>query len=206
MKNLSKKGVLLFAGVMAVCAFAMPAMSSAASWGLIGTEHTLHSPNFGFTATDPVIGTLSSSCAASTFTVDVRSAAALTITSTSFRNCTAQGPNIGDCTVTAVGTPSPTPDWSVTGITTTNVQIDGLRIDMTFENKPPIVGLGSCLNVNGLSITITGTLTDGVWSAAQHEINYNNAEGLVYHGPFGNNAHLTLFGTIRDTQQTLTLT
>jgi hypothetical protein len=31
MKKLSKKGVLLFAGVIAVCAFAMPSMASAAS-------------------------------------------------------------------------------------------------------------------------------------------------------------------------------
>jgi hypothetical protein len=31
MKKFSKKGVLLFAGAMAVCAFAMPSMASAAS-------------------------------------------------------------------------------------------------------------------------------------------------------------------------------
>ena len=32
MKKFSKKGVLLFAGAMAVCAFAMPSMASASSW------------------------------------------------------------------------------------------------------------------------------------------------------------------------------
>ena len=49
MKKLSKKGVLLFAGAMAVCAFAMPAMASASSWGVVGTHHTLTSSNLGFT-------------------------------------------------------------------------------------------------------------------------------------------------------------
>jgi hypothetical protein len=202
MKKLSKKSLLLFTGVMAVCAFAMPAMSSAASWGVIGTEHTLHSANLGFTATDPVLGGISSSCAASTFTVDVRTAAALTVTSTQFTNCTAQGAAIGDCTVTATGTPEPNPDWTVTGVTTTNVQIHDVRIDLTFENKP---GSSNCLNVNGQNLLLTGTLTGGVWDAAAHQVTFNNAEGLVSHGATGNNTRITVTGTIRDTQQTLTL-
>ena len=50
MKKFSKKGVLLFAGAMAVCAFAMPAMASASSWGTVGTHHTLTSSNLGFTS------------------------------------------------------------------------------------------------------------------------------------------------------------
>ena len=41
MKKFSKKGVLLFAGAMAVCAFAMPSMASASSWGVVGSHHTL---------------------------------------------------------------------------------------------------------------------------------------------------------------------
>ncbi len=204
MKKFSAKGVLLFVSAMAVCAFAMPAMSSAASWAPLLSEHTLHSANLGFTATDPVLGGISSSCAASTFTVDVRNAAAMTITSTSFTNCTFSGANVGDCTMTAVGTTPTT--WTVTGVTTSNVTIDNVRIDVTFENKP---GSSACVNVNGASLIWTGNLTGGAWSgngANQHSVIYTNAEGLVWHGATGNNTRLTMTGTIRDTQQTLTLT
>jgi hypothetical protein len=202
MNRFSKKGVLLFVGVMAVCAFATPAMSSAASWGVVGTEHTLQSPNLGFTTTDPMLGGLSSSCAESTFTVDVRNAAALTVTSASLRNCTAQGAAIGDCTMTATGTTPTT--WTGTGVTTSNVTIDNVRIDVTFENKPGAAA-GVCANVVGQSILWTGNLTGGVWNAVQHEVLYTNAEGLVWHGATGNNTRMTMTGTIRDTAQTLTL-
>ncbi len=200
MKKFSKKGVLLFAGAMAVCAMAMPATSSAASWGIIGTEHTLHSASLGFTTTSPILGPLSSFCAASTYTLDVRNAAALTVTNASFHNCTFQGPGVGDCTATTNSTTLP---WTATGPTTSNVQIQSIRIDVTFENKP---GSTNCQNVNGLSITVTGDLTAGVWNAAQHQAVFTNAAGLVYHGPGGNNVPLTWTGAIRDTAQTLTLT
>ncbi len=201
MKKFSKKGALLFAGVMAVCAFAMPAMSSASSWAPLTSEHTLHSANLGFTATDPVLGGISSSCAESTFTVDVRNAAQLAVTSTSFRNCTGQGGAIGDCTVTAAGTNTTT--WTGTGITTSNVTIDNVRIDVTFENKP---GSSNCLNVNGASIILTGNLGGGQWNGnAAHSVTYSNDEGLVSHGATGNGTVATVTGTIRDTQQTLTL-
>jgi hypothetical protein len=203
MKKFSKKGALLFAGVMAVCALALPAMSSAASWGEVGTEHTLHSPDIGFTYTSPILGGITSSCAESTFTVDVRSAAALTVTSASFRRCTASGPGIGHCTATPVATPNPSPDWALTGISTSNVQIHNVRLNVRFENPPTAA---SCVNVNGASITVTGALNGGVWNAAQHEIVITNAEGLVSHSAAtGNNIPVTTRGTLRDTQQTLTL-
>jgi hypothetical protein len=203
MKKLLKKGVLLFAGVMAVCAFAMPAMSSAASWGVVGTEHTLHSANFGFTTTHPMLGAISSSCAESTFTLDVRNAAALTITNASLKNCTSSGPNIGDCAVTTIATTLP---WTATGVTTSNVQIHDIRIDWRFETKPGGAA-GSCTQVNGESIVLTGTWSGGAWNAAQHEVIYNSAE-LTAHGfTFGiDNVPWTTTGTIRDTAQSLTLT
>ena len=202
MKKFSKKGVLLFAAVMAVCAFAMPAMSSAASWGVVGTEHTLHSPNIGFSTTNPVLGVITSSCSNSTFTVDVSSAAALTVTTAQFRGCTAAGVGIGHCTVTSAPTSLP---WSAPGTTTSNVQISGVRIDVTFETLPGGAA-GSCKNVHNQSITLTGTLNAGVWNASQHEVVYTNASGLVSHGGTGNNQPVFVTGTIRDTAQTLTLT
>jgi hypothetical protein len=203
MKKFSKKGLLLFTGVMAVCAFALPAMSSAASWGVIGSEHTLHSPDVGFTSQNPVLGPITSSCAESTITVDVRSAAALNVTSVAFRRCTAFGPGIGTCTATSVATPSPNPGWAVTGVSTSNVQIDNVNVDVRFENPP---GQTDCTNVNGASIVITGNLTGGAWNAAQHEVVYTNAEGLVSHSAVtGNNTNVTIRATFRDTAQSLTL-
>jgi hypothetical protein len=203
MKKFSKKGVLLFAAAMALCAFAMPSMASAASWGVVGSAHTLDSPNVGFTGTGAA-GAINSSCSVSSFTTNVRSAAQLTITAASFGGCTSSGPIIGHCTTTSVATKLP---WVATGITTSNVQIDGIHIDVTFENIP---GAGaSCTNgANGTKLTITGTLSGGVWSgnaANQHEVNYTNAEGLVSHSALGNNSVITVRATFRDTQQTLTL-
>jgi hypothetical protein len=202
MEKLSKKGILLFVGAMAVCAFAMPSMISAASWGVIGTEHTLHSPDFGFSTTIPVIGPVSSACSSSTLTADVRSASALTVTSASFRGCTASGPGIGTCTVTETATPNPTPDWRVTGLTTSNIQFHGVVIDMTFQTRS-----GLCLNVAGVGTTVTGTLGGGQWTgngANQHEVVFSDDEGFVMHTPAGT-APLTIRGTFRDTQQTLIL-
>jgi hypothetical protein len=204
MKKFSKKGALLFAGVMAVCAFALPAMSSAATWSVVGSEHTFHSANIGFTATNPALGGITSSCAESTFTVDVRSAAALTVTSASFRRCTANGPGIGHCLVTTTATPNPVPDWTVTGVTTSNVQIHNLVVNTTFETTP--TAPGACVNVNGASLTITGTLTGGRWSEPTHSVTFTDAEGLVSHGGGVNNLPVTVRGTLRDTQQTLMLT
>jgi hypothetical protein len=203
MKKFSKKSVLLFAGAMTVCAFAMPSIASAASWGVIGSEHTLHSANLGFTADVTPIGAIGSSCAESTFTIDVRNAAALTITSATFRNCTGFGGAVGDCTVTPVATNLP---WTATGTTTSNIQINGVRIDVRFETKPGAAA-GSCAFVHNQDILVTGTLNSGVWDPAAHQVTYNQATGLVGHNAqLGNNVPLTVTGTIRDTQQTLTLT
>ncbi len=202
MKKFAKKGVLLFAGVMAVCAFAMPAMSSAASWGVIGTEHTLDSGNLGFTTTHPILGAISSSCGQATFTADVRSAAALTVTGAVLNNCTIQGAVIGDCTMTSVATTLP---WTATGPTTSNVQIHDIRFDMKIETRPGS-SLGLCKGgLHSQSLVWTGTLSGGVWNAAQSSVTYTNAEGVVWHDAFGITIPVTMSGTIRDTNG-LTLT
>jgi hypothetical protein len=204
MKNLPTRRAMLFIGAMVVCAFAMPSMASAATWGMPGTEHTLDSTNFGFTTTIGGFGEVSSSCSSSTLTANVRSASALTVTSASFRGCTAIGPTIGTCTATSTATPNPNLDWTVTGATTSNVQIHDMAIDFTLERAP---GSALCLTVDGFRITVTGTLGGGQWTgngANQHEVVFNNDTGFVLHGP---STHpITTSGTFRDTQQTLTLT
>lgn len=203
MKKLSKKGIVLFAGAMTVCACAMPSMASAASWGPVGTEHTLDSPNFGFSTTVPGIGAVTSSCSSSTLTGVPGIRSIMTLTAASFAGCTATGSGIGTCT--AVTTATLGSDPRVTAVTTSNIQIDSVVLDMTFQNHR---GSTACLNVVGVSTTITGALGGGQWSgngANQHEVIYNDDEGFVMHTPVGT-VPVTTRGTFRDTQQTLTLT
>jgi hypothetical protein len=199
MKKLPKKGVLLFAAVMAVCAFTLPPMASASSWGVVGSHHTLDSPDFGFTQTT-AIGSVTSHCSRSSFTVNAASTVNLEITTASFGDCTWSGPNIGDCTATTVGTKFP---WTATAGTPNTIQIHGIHIDVFFEQVP---GQNSCAQLVGAALTITGTLTGGRWTgngAGQHAIDFSNAEGVVEHGGLGNGLPMTWRATLTDTQQTL---
>jgi hypothetical protein len=201
MKKPSRRHAMLLVGAIA-CAFATPPEASAASWGVVGTEHTLDSPDFGFSTTVPIFGAITSTCLSSTLTSDVASASVLTVTSASFRNCTASGPNIGVCTTTTTATSSPNPDWRVTAPTTSNIQIHGVVIDIAFRDNRATV-----CNVEGLTTTLTGTLGGGQWNgngANQHEVIYNDDGGFVMHTPAGT-APVTTRATLRDTQQTLTL-
>jgi hypothetical protein len=203
MKKLSKKSALLFVGAMAACAFAMPSMSSAATWSTVGTEHTLHSPDIGFSSTVvPGIGTLLSQCSESTLTIDVRNANVLTVTSARFGGtCTITGPAIGTCTLTTTATNNP--NWTVTAPTTSNIQIHPLVVDLTFEQHPG----GGCINVVGARTTITGTLTGGQWNgngAGQHGVVFANDSGLFTHN-FAGSGPVTIQGTFRETGGTLNL-
>jgi hypothetical protein len=197
MKKFSKKGVLLFAGAMAVCAFVLPSIASAASWGPINSHHVLHSPNLGFTNTGAV-GNLTSQCTNSTFTADVVSAGDLSITASSFGGaCTTSGPSLGDCTTTATGSRFP---WRATAVTTSNIQLHNVFIDVRFENMP---GLGNSCAINGATLTITGTLTGGNWTGnAVHALDLNNAEGLVSHSALGNGTPITTRALLVDTGAT----
>jgi hypothetical protein len=202
MKPLSKKGMSLFGAALAVCVFAVPSMASASSWGVIGSTHTLISANLGYVAhgqTAPVTWT----CLSSQFHVNVANAAALRVTGVAFRSCSTIG-LFGGCTVTPTATQLP---WTITGTTTSNIQIEGLNMDLRFETLPP--GGGSSCFQHNQNVTWTGTLNGGVWNAAQHEMNYTAATGTTLHGLFSSThaaAPMTVMGTIRDTSQTLTLT
>jgi hypothetical protein len=194
MKKFSKKGVLLFAAAMAVCAFVMPSMASAASWGPIGLHTVLDSPNIGFTATSPTFGPFSSSCTRSSFTANVVSATNLNISTASLGgHCVWVFPAIpATCTVTTTSTNLP---WRATAVTTTNIQIHGVRIDLLFENTP---GNPQCGPVTGLTGLVTGTTTGGRWtgnSAGQREVDFSDAEGKTLHIA-GSSFPVTTRGTI----------
>jgi len=198
MKKLSKKSVLLFASVMALCAFAMPSMASAASWGTINTNHVLDSPDLAFNA--PLLGG-GSSCANSSFNTDVRSAAVLTVTSGTFTNCSGTGGN-ANCAVTVTPTGFP---WLGTGVSQTDLRIDRVNIDVVFNGPAPCA-------VPGVKISLTGTLGTGAasesaWDVLAHQVTLTNTHGLTAHVVgTATSVPTTVNGRIRDTAQTLTLT
>ncbi len=201
MKKLSKKGVLLFVAAMALCAFAMPSMASASSWGVVGSEHTLNgSSPVGFTA--PALG-FSSDCATTSFTATVTSTANIEIDSATFAGCTATGSaaSFGLCTVTTASTNLP---WTATAVSTSNIQIHGVNIDVTYENHP---GSTACVGA-GLKLRLTGTLTGMRWhgNGATRTIELNGADGLVSHSAVGNNVPISTTGTLFDTANTLLVT
>ena len=189
MKQFSKKGALLFAGAMAVCAFALPAAASASSWGPFNLHTTLHSPNLGFTST--LFAPTTSSCTQSSFTAKVTSAADLQITAGSLGGlCTfvsSLGP--GTCTMTT----APTFPWTATAVTTSNIQIHRVNLGITFENRPG--GTECRAPFNGSTAAITGNLSGGNWTSnATATMDFNNSEGLLFHSSLGVNAPITTRG------------
>ncbi len=202
MKKASKKGVSLFVAAMALCAFAMPSMASASSWGPVGTEHTLDSSSpVGFSL--PALGT-TSDCARTQFTMTVTSTANVEIDSANYAGCTVTGPAgvTGLCTTTPTATNFP---WTATAVSTSNIQIHGVNVDITLENHP---GSSACVAV-GLRLRITGTLTGAKWhgNGAVRTLEFNGADGLVAHAAVGNDIPLGgLTGTLFDTQASITIT
>ena len=191
MKKISKKSVLLFAAAMAICAFAMPSMASASSWGPVNTEHTLHTTNFGLINDT---SSISSMCSTAQFTVDVVSTAVIEITSASFTGCN-WGGAIGTCTATSSCTNFP---WTATARTTSDIQIHGVNINTFFE--------GAACGVPSQTLRITGTITNERWLGnAAHSIELAGSHGLVSHF-LGASSAITLTGTLTDVQETLTVT
>lgn len=189
MTKLSKKSVLLFAAAMAVCAFT-PSTVSAASWAVIGSEHTLDSANFGLST-----GFILSSCGESTLTASVDNAQVMTITAASFRRCIATGGSFG-CTTTQVATGLP---WRATAISTANIQIHGIRMDLLFELIP---GTGTCA-ITGAKMILTGTLTGATYDNGFRKLSFESSSGLVSHSALGNNTPAPVTGSFDDTQVSL---
>lgn len=191
MNKFSKKGALLFAAAMALCAFAMPSTASAVSWDPLGTTQTITSPNLGFTSNPGV--QVVSSCTSSTFDVDVVSATTLEVTNATFGgHCVLVFPSIAGalCTMDMSGTRFP---WTITASSTTDIRLDNVHIDVTFTQT----ATGNCpASFVDQRLTITGgTTSGGSWDAATDELTLNDAEGLRSHGVLG---PLTVRGTITD--------
>ena len=196
MKKFSKKGVLLFAGAMAVCAFAMPAMASASSWGVVGSHRTPHleqprvqHPHRHHDVHRHVVS------------ARILSAVALQITQSTFTGCTFAGPVVGTCVWTPTGTFS-TP-WTATARTTSDIQIHSVDIDIPFDNH---TGSSACA-IAGSSMRIVGTLTGIRWhgNTGGRTLELAGASGLVSHSPLTGTVPIVPTGTITDVQETLTV-
>ncbi|MET0601659.1 MAG: hypothetical protein ABW167_06685 [Baekduia sp.] len=192
LKMVSKKSMLLLGVVMALCAFVLPSVASAASWTPVGTtDGRIDSGNIGFSL--PALNT-GSSCPTASFNVTIDSAAVATITGASFGpNCMGDlGGGVG-CTTTAVGT-FPVP-WRATPIDTTRIEIHGVDIDVNFETTPGT--LNEC-STNGLNIRLTGTVTISFTPgpAGDRTLDFNGATGLAAHIPgIGNGIPTVARGT-----------
>jgi hypothetical protein len=208
MKKFSARSGLLFGVVLAVCAFAVPSMASAASWAGLGT-HQLFSPNLQFSAVEPApVGLVGSSCADSQFDAHVVNAAVVEITGVRFLRCTGGAGFSGtgaqdDCTVTATGTNFP---WTATARTTTDIQIHQIDVDVRFEVNPA----GGTCTVAGNTARVTGTLTSGSFdpsaTPANRRITFTSAPGLTAHVlGTGLNAPAAVTGQFRDTTSPFTL-
>jgi hypothetical protein len=170
----------------------------AAGWGVLGTTHALDVPlQFSFTQHTGA-GASFYSCSGMQLHVNVVSSAALAVTAASFRSCTSLGES-GHCAVTAVPTGLP---WTVTGSTTSNIQIHGLRLDLRFDTLFP--GGSPICFFETQAPTVTGTLSGGTWDAAEHQVTFANDSGLFVHSGAGTFVS-TVSGSLRDTTQTLTL-
>jgi hypothetical protein len=183
LKMVSKKSVLLLGAVLALCAFVLPSVASAASWAPVGTtDGRIDSGNLGFSL--PINGS-GSFCTASSFNVTVDTAAVATITSASFANCHGDlGGGVG-CTTTATGTNFP---WRVTVPDTTDIIIHGVDIDVYFETTPNT--LNECPQT-GANIRLTGTVTASFTPGAAGNRTFDFGSTLP-----GFTAHIPGVGTV----------
>lgn len=176
-----KKSGLLLGAVLVLGACAMPSMAPAASWSPIGTVGVLDSANLTFSI--PLAG-ISWSCPATRFTTAIHSGAVMTLTGATFTNCRGQSGGINGCTVTPVGTGFP---WRATAVTTNDIRIHSVDVDVRFETAPP-AGSVACVD-NGGSIRVTGTLGTGaagttIWDPPPVRfLTFVSTPGLAAHFP-----------------------
>jgi hypothetical protein len=196
MKKTMTKSALLFASIMALAAFAMPSMASAATWGPNTFNHTLTGSFIPTT-----VLTNSNFICNSSLVVHARvpASSTLDITSATFSSCHG---NVGigaDCNVTAVASGLP---WTANGTSTSDVQINITDIAATYSNDP--AHPGQC-TVIGRVAHLSGTLTGGAWTAANHKVTYASDPGLSSNDGFGTKVVQTTWGLTDSGVNPLTL-
>jgi hypothetical protein len=84
-------------------------------------------------------------------------------------------------------------------VSSTNVQIRGVHIDILFEQMP---GLTAC-NVAGAKLTLTGSVTNATYTNSTRRLDLNSGPGLFSHSALGNGTPATATGQATDTQESL---
>ncbi|MET0602167.1 MAG: hypothetical protein ABW167_09285 [Baekduia sp.] len=189
---------MLLAIVVAIASLAGPSASSATSWSTVGSTYVLDSSDLTFS-----VAAVSSSwtCTAVQMHVDVTSIDLITVTNADFlRDCHGAGAASG-CTVTPKATGL---HWTMTAPKKDDVTIHGIKIDFTFETRPP-PDPQACTFL-GVTFNVTGTLGPGTWHEGLHETTFTNAPGLTAHIPAFGSVPVLVTGTFKDTAQTLSLT
>ena len=201
MKKLSAKSALLSAAAMAACALVIPSMASAASLGTRRvrahvrlTRLRIHQFRRGWRRIGlrgVVVHWDRQQCCESHYHLrDVQEV-----------HCEWSRRWELHCDSSSTGLPS-----RQTPRTTTFIEWHGNHYDETWEDEPGFPG--SCLAA-GINVTHKGTWGIGIhWTgngANQHEVILANAEGVTSDSTLGTNVVETWRGTLRDTQQTLTI-
>jgi hypothetical protein len=181
MIKLPKKSLLLF--VVVVAAMASASSASAATFDGVG-QHTLTSSNLGFNVAALGAGW---SCASSVFEVNVPvGGATATVTGASFSGCVGTGVLAGAADVAATNLP-----WEMTTLGNPGeVIIDGIHLAFNFTAA-------------AVTFTLEGNLTTP-FNNATHTATYSG-QTITSTSAFGT-APVGLTGSLRDDQQTLTVT
>jgi hypothetical protein len=166
------------------------ATASATSWDPPGTKHTLTSQDFSFSVAAANAGW---TCSQTAFEGDV-GASQVVVTSVVFTGCVGLGSSVDRCSVTLSTTGLP---WTVTP-STSNVQIHGVNIDLTYGPLP--------CQVPGGRVTVTGTLNAGTFSNAAHDFRFTGGTGLSAHSTIFGTQPGTVSGTLTDDQRSLIVT
>jgi hypothetical protein len=183
MIKLSKKSFLPFLSAIAMAAFAMPSMASAANFDGVG-QHTLTATNLGFDA--PFLGA-SSTCTSTVFEVNVATGgASATVQNATFSGCTGSGTAAGAADVVGTGFP-----WTITRTAAGTFTIDGVDIDATFTGP-------------GLNVTLEGSI-DGSWNNTTHTGDITG-RSIQLTSALGNGSATVTNGDIRDDQNSLAVT
>jgi hypothetical protein len=194
MKKSARKGVLLFASMMALAAIAMPAAASAVVWGPVNTTTALDgqlkvtytNQNWWFTC-NTHLGVKTRTPASST--LDVNSA--------TFSSCAGGGIASGcGFTLTAASLP-----WTMNAVSLSGVGLTVANVNVAF-------GGGGCGLGSSGSLVLSGTITSGVWNATNHSVTYTNATGFMYSiggGVYAPVGTLKADGTLVNTTHVLTL-
>jgi hypothetical protein len=192
LRIVSTKSLLLLGVAMALCAFALPSVASAASWAPVGTsDGRIASGNLGFSFTPPFAVPMGWVCTASSFNVTVDSAAVATITGVSFADCHGVLGTFVGCTTTATAINLP---WRATPVDTTRIEIHGVNVDVSSATTPGT--LNECPNT-GLNVRWTGTPTVSFTpgAAGARRFDFNGTTGLSAHYPGFPTAPFTVLGT-----------